>query len=365
MSDRTKPLLRFLTLLGLLYCFLVGLDMMGLAFKLFGGDFARTLIAQTQNPFVGLVVGILATSLVQSSSTTTSITVGLVAVNALTISGAIPIIMGANIGTSVTNTIVSMGQVARREEFERAFAGATVHDFFNWLAVLILLPLELATGLLSHLSEIATSVLEGTGGIHLFDPIGMVVDPASEGLSGLLGDSGTLTLLVGIGLLIISLKLLVDFLKAVMSEKAEQMLHGTLFRSAPAAIAAGCLMTAMVQSSSITTSVMVPLVGAGIVTLEQVFPFTVGANIGTTVTAMLAALATTSPAAVTVAFAHFFFNVLGSLIIYVPPPMRAIPLALARALGRLGARNRALAVAYIVIGFYGIPLLLLFLSGVF
>lgn len=365
MSERTKPLLRLLTLLGLLYGFLVGLDMMGLAFKLFGGDFAETLIAQTQNPFVGLVVGIPATSLVQSSSTTTSITVGLVAADALTIQGAIPIIMGANIGTSVTNTIVSMGQVARREEFERAVAGATVHDFFNWMAVLILLPLQIATGFLSHVSEYATTVLQGVGGIDLFDPIGVVVDPVAEGLSALMGDSGTLTLLVGIGLLIASLKLLVDFLKAVMSEKAEQILHGTLFRSAFAAVVAGCVMTAMVQSSSITTSVMVPLVGAGIVTLEQLFPFTIGANIGTTITAMLAALTTGSPAAVTVAFAHFFFNIAGSLIIYVPPPLRAIPLAMARAMGRLGAQNRALAAAYIIIGFYGIPLLLLFLSGAF
>ena len=110
---------------------------------------------------------------------------------------------------------------------------------------------------------------------------------------------------------------------------------------------------------------MVPLVGAGIVTLEQLFPFTIGANIGTTITAMLAALSTADPAAVTVAFAHFFFNVAGALIIYVPKPLRAIPLALARAIGRLGADNRPIAVVYIVIGFYGIPLLLLFISGVF
>ena len=59
---------------------------------------------------------------------------------------AIPIIMGANIGTSVTNTLVSMGESSDRNMFRLAFAGATVHDMFNWLAVLALLPLECATG---------------------------------------------------------------------------------------------------------------------------------------------------------------------------------------------------------------------------
>ena len=59
---------------------------------------------------------------------------------------AIPIVMGANIGTSVTNTIVSMGQITNKDDFRRAFAGATVHDIFNWLTVIVLLPLEVITG---------------------------------------------------------------------------------------------------------------------------------------------------------------------------------------------------------------------------
>jgi sodium-dependent phosphate cotransporter len=141
------------------------------------------------------------------------------------------------------------------------------------------------------------------------------------------------------------------------------MLHRTLFRSAWAAIFAGMAMTVMVQSSSITTSVMVPLVGAGVVTLAQIFPFTIGANIGTTITAMLAALATGHPAAVTVAFSHLFFNLSAALVIYVPPPMRAIPMALASALGRFGSRNRVLAGIYILFVFYGVPIILLFVSG--
>ncbi|MCH7825547.1 MAG: Na/Pi symporter [Acidobacteria bacterium] len=365
LAQTKKTVARVATLALLLYGFLVGLDLMGIAFKLFGGDFAETLITTTANPFVGLFVGILATSLMQSSSTTTSITVTLVASGSLTIEGAIPIIMGANIGTSVTNTVVSLAHVTRREEFRRAFAGATVHDFFNWFAVLILFPVEYFTGYLARISRLVTSGLEGVGGIELFNPLKAAVRPTAQLLSGLTGESAIWTLIIGLALLMLSLKLLVDFLRVVMSERAEQVLHRTLFRSSSAAIVAGMLMTVMVQSSSITTSAIVPLVGAGIVTLEQLFPFTVGANVGTTITAMLAALSTGSPAAVAVAFSHLIFNLSGTLIIYVPPMMRRIPLALAAALGRLGSRNRVLAGVYIIVVFYGIPLLLLFISGAF
>jgi sodium-dependent phosphate cotransporter len=119
------------------------------------------------------------------------------------------------------------------------------------------------------------------------------------------------------------------------------------------------IMTLMVQSSSITTSVLIPLVAAGVVTLEQAFPFTIGANIGTTVTALIAALSTGSAPAVTVAFAHLVFNATGTVIVFVPPPVRKVPLLLARALGRIAVRNRLFAVAYIVVLFYLLPFLLI------
>jgi sodium-dependent phosphate cotransporter len=361
LKDRVP--LRVVALIGSLFGFFVGLDMMGLSFKLFGSGFAEVLIERTSNPFVGLIIGILATTLVQSSSTTTSLTVGLVAAGALSIEGAVPIVMGANIGTSVTCALVSLVHVRRKEEFQRAFAGATIHDFFNVLAVMILLPLEVMTGFLAKTAGYLQSALEGVGGMNLLDPLKMVVRPVAEWISEFLGQSGVLVLIVGIALLIASLKFLVDSLKFLMTGRAEQILHRTLFRSAIASMAAGTVITAMVQSSSITTSLMIPLVGAGVVTLEQVFPFTIGANIGTTITAILAALSTGNPAAVTVAFTHLLFNLSGALLIYVPPPIRKIPLALARALGKLGSERRVLAVVYILAFFYGLPVLLLFLSG--
>ncbi len=362
-AKRRAAWLQLVPLLALLYCFFVGLDLMGLAFKLFGKGFAEQLIATTSNPVIGLLVGLLATSLVQSSSTTTSMIVGLVAAGALGIEGAIPMVMGANIGTSVTNTLVSLAHVTRPEEFRRAFAGATLHDFFNWMTVLILLPLEVATGFLRTSAEALTGVLVGTGGISLFNPLKAIVRPVAEAVRNSLGESGVLTLIAGIGLLILALRFLVKVLKAVFTGPAERLLDRTLFRSALAAFAAGAVMTVMVQSSSITTSVVIPLVGAGVVTLERLFPFTIGANIGTTVTALLAALATGSPAAVAVGLSHLLFNLSGTLLIYPVPFLRAIPLALARGMGNLAVRSRILAAVYILVMFFGLPALLLFFSN--
>lgn len=360
-----KPWLRLLLLFVVLYGFFVGLDLMGLSFKLFGKGLAETLVASTANPINGLFIGILATTLVQSSSSSTSMTVALVAAGALTVEGAVPIIMGANIGTSVTNTVVALGHVTRKEEFRRAFAGATVHDFFNWMAVLILLPIEILTGFLARWGEGLQQVVTGVGGAKLFDPLKTIVRPTAEGIQALLRDNGTLVLIVGLALLFLSLRNLVVLLRALLSERAERLLHNTLFRSAPVAILCGIIITIGVQSSSITTSVVVPLVGAGVVTLAQLFPFTVGANIGTTVTAMIAALATGSPEAITIACAHLLFNLSGTLLIYVPPPMRAIPLYLASRLGDVAAKSRLAAALYIVLMFYGLPLaLLLVTSGI-
>ena len=364
MSSIARIATQVALLVALLFAFFVSLELMGDAFKLMGRGFAETLLTRTANPFVGLFVGILATTLVQSSSTTTSMVVSMVAGEALSIEGAIPIIMGANIGTSVTNTMVSFAQVSRPAEFRRAFAGATIHDFFNWLSVLILLPLEIAFGVLARLAKTLSTFVEGVGGTDLLSPVKVLTKPVSSWVQGMLGNSPVLALIVSVLLLFLALKFLVDLLKTVLASGAERAIHATLFRSPPAAIGAGALVTAAVQSSSITTSTVVPLVGAGVVTLEQVFPFTVGANLGTTITAMLAALQTGSPEAITVAFAHLLFNIAGMMVVYVPKPMRWIPLTLARRLGDLAARRRSLALVYLALMFYALPLALLFASGI-
>ena len=120
----------------------------------------------------------------------------------------------------------------------------------------------------------------------------------------------------------------------------------------------------MVQSSSITTSLLVPLAGAGLITLEQAFPVTLGANLGTTVTALMASLAVAGPnaeAGVVIALTHLMFNLAGTILIYPVETVRRIPLRAARKLGAIAVRSKAAAVGYVALLFYALPALFAFL----
>ncbi len=354
--------LQVLGLLGILLLFFTSIELMGDSFKLMGRGVAENLIATTSNPFVGLFVGILATSIVQSSSTVTSMTVGIVAGGGLSIAGAIPIVMGANIGTSVTNTIVSLGSVTRKEEFRRAMAGATVHDFFNLLAVAVLFPLELAFQIISHSAATLTDALAGVGGTELLSPLKLVIDPIAGWIIALTGENGFIVLGIGLLFLFFSLQYLVRILRTLVLGRSEHLLHKYIFGRPLVSLGFGVLLTFLVQSSSITTSITVPLVAAGILTVPQIYPFVLGANIGTTMTAMVAALVLASGgtaagiAALNVAFAHLVFNVYGILLFFPLKPMRRIPIWMAEKLGDLTVKNRAYAFGYVLTVFFAIPL---------
>ena len=162
---------RAVLVVGFIYLFLVGVSSLEAGIKAMGADTQEQLFSNVSHPLAGLFIGILGTVLVQSSSASTSVIVGLVASGALSVDDAVPMIMGANIGTTVTNTLVSLGHVRQSNEFRRALAAATVHDFFNLMAVAILLPLELATGVISSLAERISGALVGTSGSDWESPI--------------------------------------------------------------------------------------------------------------------------------------------------------------------------------------------------
>ncbi|MFH2051362.1 MAG: Na/Pi symporter [bacterium] len=367
LAGSLHPALRFLinliALLALLYVFLAAIALFGAAFKLVGKDFSKHLIATTSDPVIGLMIGLLATSLIQSSSSTTSIVVGMVSGGALTVHNAIPIIMGANMGTTVTNTLVAMTSMNRRAEFQRAFAGATMHDFFNLLAIAILFPLEMATGYLHKSATWLSELLVGTEGSQFPNPVKDAVKPVVDGLQDLLtGNMGLGTGMASLVMVVVALlgiffalTFLTRLLKRLVLSRAEGAFTRTLRRNAFAAMIMGLLVTVSVQSSSITTSLLVPLIGAGIIPIEAAFAATLGANVGTTVTALLASL-TGTPAAVTVALVHLLFNLSGIAIIYPLPQLRRIPIRLATGLARMTARKRIFALYYMVGVFFLMPL---------
>jgi len=361
---------RVLLLMLLLGVFLAAIQLMGGAFKLLGRDQAKALFEGIGNPFAGLAVGILATVLVQSSSVTTSTVVALVGGGQLPIAHAVPMIMGANIGTSVTNTIVSMGHITRREEFRRAFAGATMHDFFNLMVLIVILPLELATGLLEHAARWLTGLIgaDPSSTAAYSSPIksffktiaGSIEGLVTEGL-GLEGwPAALLTLAIALVMIVVSLIFITKIMRHLMAARVERALNEVLGRRGVLAILVGAVMTVAVQSSSITTSLLVPMIGAGVLSLEAGFPITLGANLGTTVTGLIASLSA-GPAGLTIALVHLLFNMLGILLVYPLPATRKIPIRLAEALAERASRNRIWVAVYIFGVFVLMPLLGIFL----
>ncbi len=207
--------LRSAFVVGLIYIFLVGVSSLEAGIKIMGEDTQERLFSSVSNPIAGLCVGILGTVLVQSSSASTSVIVGLVATNKLGVDAAVPMVMGANIGTTVTNTLVSVGHGRQSEEFRRAFAAATVHDFFNVLAVALLLPLEIYTKAISKTATAISELLLGTGGTEWKSPVKAWVKGPVGFLKNLweqvgVSDTirGTLMVLTGLAIILLALALI-------------------------------------------------------------------------------------------------------------------------------------------------------------
>uniref|UniRef100_A0A8C7E4Z0 Sodium-dependent phosphate transport protein 2A n=1 Tax=Naja naja TaxID=35670 RepID=A0A8C7E4Z0_NAJNA len=430
-----------------LYLFVCSLDVLSSAFQLAGGKVAGDIFkdnAILSNPVAGLVVGVLVTVLVQSSSTSTSIIVSMVSSGLLEVGSAIPIIMGSNIGTSVTNTIVALMQAGDRSEFKRAFAGATVHDCFNWLSVLVLLPLEVATGYLHLITKVSVATLNLRSGRDAPELLKVITEPftglivqldksvipgiatGNESLHNkslirvwceapapqvrivpkdrkdgmgrraecnhLFVDSSLPDLAVGLMLLAGSLTvlctclmMLVKLLNSVLKGQVARAIQKVINTDLPSpfgwatgyfAMLVGAGMTFVMQSSSVFTSAITPLVGLGMISLERAYPLTLGSNIGTTTTAILAALASPGDKlASALQVRRCPLSILELLCFWLPFPDCSLPLLLqhlwdfavvtirmAKALGEQTAKYRWFAVFYLIICFLLLPSLVFGLS---
>ena len=343
---------KLLALFALLYLFILSISLLGGSFKLFGKDFADAIFQATSNPIVGLMIGVLATAIIQSSSTTTSIIVGLVASGALTFEGSIPMVMGANIGTSLTNILVSLGHISRSDEFRRAFAGSMLHDFFNVCAVIVLLPLQMSFDIIGKSALFLTDIFANFGGLKFYSPLKAITQPITKYIIHLTGDSGLISVIIAFVFLFVALHFIVKVLKSMVLSKVEKFFQRYIFRTPILSFMLGVALTTLVQSSSITTSIVIPLIGAGVISIPQIYPYLLGANVGTTITAFLASFVTGSPEAVSVAFAHLMFNVFGISIFW---PLKSIPIWLASKLSLLTQKSKLVPIAYIIIVFFIIP----------
>lgn len=366
------PAVRAALVLFLLYLFLVGVGLLEKGIATLGAGFQAGLLEQVSHPLAGLAAGILATVLVQSSSVSTATIVGLVGAGTLTLPAAVPMIMGANIGTTVTSTLAALGSLRNRENFRRAFAGATMHDMFNLLAVAILLPIELATKVLSRSASWLTEVLRGTEvSAPGRSPIRQAVKYPVDAMHGAVTGTGVADVIAAVTLLTVGLTLIFVAL-ATITKNMRQLVAGNIERSmnrlvgrggGTAGIGVGLMVTVAVQSSSITTAILVPLVAAGVLTLRNAFPITVGANIGTTITALLASLAVTRPEGLAIALVHTLFNLAALALIYPVPFVRWLPVKAATWFATQAANNRLLVVAYVGGVFILLPLAVVLILG--
>lgn len=342
--------------------FLFSIDLMGASILQFGEQTVRELLIAAENPFVSLFIGLLVTAVIQSSSTTTAMIIAFVATGSMPLTTAVPMVMGANIGTTITPTIISLSFISRRNEFRKALATGAVHNLFNIFVVVLLFPLELQYGLLSGGAEYITSLLfsgeqnvstGAWGPGYIFKPLIQYIVTNNEYLF--------VPLILSALLMFGSIKLLSRLISRQLIAESRSRLENVAFSTTFRSFGFGALLTAGIQSSSVTTSLMVPLVASRKVSLKKAWPFIMGANIGTTITAFIAALLKTE-VALSLAIVHLIFNLVGVLLFLPVKRMRNLPLRLANMLGTYTFNHRLVGLAYILIIFFLVPFILISIS---
>jgi Na+/Pi-cotransporter len=197
------------------------------------------------------------------------------------------------------------------------------------------------------------------------DPVVNAVDKATTHLNATLGP--LFTIVIGAALILVVVHYLGKLLKLLMVGKARDILTKAVTRNAYLAMASGMGVTALTQSSAITTSVLVPFAGAGILTPAQIYPVTVGANLGTTFTVVFAAFAVAGPDAkigLQAAFVHLLYNLFAIIVIYVIPVLRPVPLFCAQTLARIVSEHKWVIAVYLITVFIALPALVIIGVGV-
>uniref|UniRef100_A0A914DIV8 Sodium-dependent phosphate transporter n=2 Tax=Acrobeloides nanus TaxID=290746 RepID=A0A914DIV8_9BILA len=414
-------------ILLMIFAFICSLSLMADSLKLIGGRGIGSVIKSSniiKNPVSASMVGMLITVVLQSSSTLTSVLVGMIAGGLITVHQAIPIMLGAEIGGSLSNVLISLTLSDNRDQFRRAFAAVTLSDVFNFLSYFIFLPLEMAFGLIEKTSGLLVLPFsrfksEDIITLNLItDPIvHYIIQVNDDAINNLaistinlsnytnIDDTATFIfrcvnltthqhfsnchhfhifmystwsdLTIGIILFIASLITFTLFMFGIVKLMKELFAGNEIwmrklvsknfpkpfgFLTDYFLIIIGCVIVMIMRSSGVFRTVLTPLVGIGVVSLEKLYPLTIGGHIGTTFTSILAAL-TADPAKINetlqMALAQTIFNVFGALLFFPIPFMRTIPIHMATKLGNVVAKYRWFALVYILMVFVVVPSIML------
>ncbi|MBB6326581.1 sodium-dependent phosphate cotransporter [Algoriphagus iocasae] len=356
--NKTKS---YLLMLLAIILFIFSIDLLTVAMGQLNNSVASDILKATRNPFVSLFIGLLMTALIQSSSTVTSSIVAIVAAGNLSLEQAVPMVMGANIGTTLTSTLVSFSYIMKKNQFKRAISAGILHDIFNIITVFILLPLEVYFQFLSKIAHYLASLFIANpeySGPFTYNKV--FTRPLTEWISDTI-QIPFLTLVIAIFLVFAAIKMLSSSVYKAFVLDSFQEINNFVFKKTNLAFIYGMFFTAAVQSSTVTTSLLVPLVANKKVSLKKSFPFIIGANIGTTITAGIAAFYKTE-AAIALAIVHFLINFFGALIFLPFPVIRNIPVKIAAFMGEKSLQTKFIGFAYILLTFFIIPFLLIYFS---
>ncbi len=323
-------------------------------------------------PLIGLIIGVLASALLQSSSTTTALTVAAVGTGAIGVPVAIPLILGSNIGTTLTALVASFSYVRHPEAFRQALTTAFLHPWFNALMVAVLFPLELALHPLQSLSQ-SVARLALHPGDHA--PSGDIVMPGplypliqalgTQGLIGRMAPSvaGFLCAVLGALLIFLGLRVMRLLLRSLFAATTLSALERTVGGSTAAGVATGAVGTAVIQSSTVAIVSLLPFAATRTLTQREGLALILGANVGTTVGALLAFWAlpdsTLSVFALQAALVHVIFNVLGALLVLLIPGAQRGLLRLASLSAAATSRRPLGVLAALTAAYLGLPALIL------
>lgn len=344
-----------------LLLFIFAIDLLTVAVGRINSGLALEILQATKNPFISLFIGLLVTALIQSSSTVTASVVAIVASGNLTLQQAVPIVLGANIGTTLTSTLVSLSYLMDKKQFRRALSAGISHDFFNMFTVILLFPLEIYFGFLSNT---ASRIAGWFASDNSFEgPIvynRMFTRTWTDWLVDQLNQP-IVAMILSIFLVFFAINVLSTAMYKSFVRDTFEDINKVIFQKTGLAFFYGLFFTAAVQSSTVTTSLVVPLVASKKVSLNKAFPFIIGTNIGTTITAVIASIYKPE-AAIALALVHVLFNSFGALIFLPFTFIRNIPVWMANYMGKISLKYRVVVFAYILLTFFVIPFLLIYFT---
>lgn len=366
MKPSLKYAIAIVDLVLAIYIFIIGINGLSEALSIILDDyisttFLHTILYKLENPFFGLLVGIVGTAILQSSSTTSAIIIATVSSGVLSVRTALPIIIGTNFGTTITNTIVALFQRKKNQDsYEQALAASMLHDFYNLITLSIMFPLEITYHFIENMAFKIYGFYSGSSNLlgRFSNPLNSSIEYFTDIIKIITNDEPVWYTIVSLALIIGSLSMLVHLLKKIFLKSIKKELSQKLFATRFRSWASGVFSTMIIQSSSVTTSLVVPLAASKELTLEQIYPYTVGANIGTGLTAFIAAVSL-NPIALIAALISLIYDVTATILVFINPLLSWLPVYLAKQFGYYGAKYKRLPLIYIVITFIVIPLFIM------